>query len=141
HVGQLPIALQREPTTEVDDGPLLVVGEPMVAGHPGVVLVDPAEPLLPVEELAAADAQPSDEPGLGQFGQRRILPHVIDHLVTEIVGDPAGRQGSPRLFLSCTCSSMSWAMTPSLRCSRASRVSSRFCRSSSARAARRPLLW
>src|SRR5277367_200319 len=141
HVGQLPVALQWKLATEVDDGAFLRIGQPMIAGHPGVVLVDAAEPLLPVEELAATNAQPGDEPGLGQFGERRILAHVIDDLVAEVVGDPVGRQGSPRLFFRSICSSMRRAMTPSLRCSRASRASIRFWRSSSARAACRPFFW
>jgi hypothetical protein len=61
----------------------------MVAGHPGVVLVDLAEALPPVLVLAATDADP------GQETRDRDVSFVgpgadeIDDLVAGIVGDPA----------------------------------------------------
>ena len=46
---------------EAADAILLVVGEPVVAGHAGVVLVDVAEAVLPVVELAGGQADPGEE--------------------------------------------------------------------------------
>jgi hypothetical protein len=68
---------------------LLVVAEPMVAGHPGVVLVDLAEAVLPIVELAGADADPAEEATGGDV--RLVAPGAdeIDEGVTSIVGDPA----------------------------------------------------
>jgi hypothetical protein len=43
------------------DAFLFVVGEPVVAGNPGIVLVDLAEAVDPVVELAGADADPGQE--------------------------------------------------------------------------------
>jgi hypothetical protein len=67
---------------------LLVVAEPVVAGHPGVVLVDLAEAVLPVVELAGADADPGEETTGGNV--RLVAPGTdeIDDGVTGIVGDP-----------------------------------------------------
>jgi hypothetical protein len=68
---------------------LLIVTEPVVAGHPGVVLVDFAEAVFPVMELAGADADPTEEATGGDV--RFVAPGAdkIDEGVTSIVGDPA----------------------------------------------------
>jgi hypothetical protein len=74
---------------EGTDPLLLVVGEPVVARHPGVVLVDLAEALLPVVELAGADADPGQE--ATDRDLRLVAPGAdeIDELVAGVVGDPA----------------------------------------------------
>jgi hypothetical protein len=61
----------------------------MVTRHPGVVLVDLAETLFPVVELAGADADPGEEATGGDV--RLVAPGAdeIDKVVTGIVGDPA----------------------------------------------------
>jgi hypothetical protein len=71
------------------DAFLLVVGEPVVAGHPGVVLVDLAEALLPIVELAGADADPGEEMRDRDLGLVRPGADEIDNLVARVVGDPA----------------------------------------------------
>ena len=66
-----------------------VVGEPMIARHPGIVLVDLAEALLPVVELAGADADPGQEATDGDV--RLVAPAAdeIDQGVAVVMGDPA----------------------------------------------------
>src|SRR6266852_7673741 len=61
HEGQAAIAFQGMAASKGADAFLLVVGEPVIAGHPGVVFVGFAEALLPVVELAGADADPGQE--------------------------------------------------------------------------------
>ena len=65
HEGQPAIAFQRIAPREATDALFFVVGEPVVAGHPSVVLVDLAETGLPVVELARADADPGEHAGRG----------------------------------------------------------------------------
>jgi hypothetical protein len=61
----------------------------MIARHPGVVLVDLAEALLPVMEFAGTDADPRKEATDGDV--RLVAPgaDVIDYLVAGVVSDPA----------------------------------------------------
>jgi hypothetical protein len=61
----------------------------MVAGHPGVVLVDLAEALLPVVELTGADADPGEEATDRDLGLVAPGADEIDELVAAVVGDPA----------------------------------------------------
>ncbi len=67
----------------------LVVGEPVIARDPGVVLVDFAEPLNPVVILAGADADPGQEPRDRDLGLVRPGADEIDNLVARVVGNPA----------------------------------------------------
>jgi hypothetical protein len=53
------------------------------------VLVDLAEALLPVVELAGADAEPGDEATSRQFGLVAPVADEVDERVANIVGDPA----------------------------------------------------
>jgi len=62
HEGEAAVALERILVVVVDDGLPFPVEKPPVAGHPAIVLVDPAIPRAPVIELAGADAGPGDEP-------------------------------------------------------------------------------
>jgi hypothetical protein len=86
------------PACEGDDAQFFIVGEPMIAWDPGVVLVDLAEAFFPVVELAGADADPADDSTEGDFGLVAPGAEEIDDGVTGIVGDPAARQFSPRFF-------------------------------------------
>ena len=61
----------------------------MIAWHPGVVLVDLAEALLPIVELAGADAQPGEEATSRDVGLVAPGADEIDELVAAVVGDPA----------------------------------------------------
>src|SRR5215831_11505542 len=94
-----------------------VLGEPVIAWHPMVVLVDLAETLDPVLVLAAGDANPGQEAGDRDVGFVAPGADEIDELVASVVGDPAPGQSSPRLFFSSVCASMSSAMTSFLRAS------------------------
>jgi hypothetical protein len=110
--------------TGVDDDPLfLVVGEPVIAWHPGVVLVDFAEAAFPVVELAGADAEPGQEATDGDIRLVAPGPDEVDELIAGVVGNPAAFQISPSSFFKRVCSSMSSARTESLRCSLASSFS------------------
>jgi hypothetical protein len=71
------------------DAFLLVAGEPVVARNERVVFVDFAETLLPVVELAGADAEPADEATRRDL---RLVAPVADEVndgVAGVVGDPA----------------------------------------------------
>jgi hypothetical protein len=85
---------------EGDDAVLFIVGEPVVARDPGVVLVDLAEAVFPVVELAGADADPADEAPEGDVGLGAPGADEIDDGVAGVVGDPATFQGSPSVFFS-----------------------------------------
>src|SRR5215208_16201 len=113
HEGQPAVSLEREPVVEVEDGLLLVRQEPVVAWDQGIVLVGLAVALAPVEELAAADADPGDEPVGGNLGLRRPVANEVDDVVARVMGNPATRQGSPRSFFSWVYSAAISAMTPS----------------------------
>ena len=80
-------------------------------GTLAVVLVDLAVAVLPVVELALAQAQPAQEPLGGQLGALGPAVHVIDHLVAGVVGNPTSVQSSPLAFFDRTFSSISSAMT------------------------------
>jgi hypothetical protein len=56
------VALKRILVMAVDDGLLLPIEKPPIAGYSAVVLINAAIPLAPVIELAGADADPADEP-------------------------------------------------------------------------------
>ena len=89
HEGQAAIAFEGVLAGEGADAFFFVVGEPMIAWHPGVVFVDLAEAVLPVVELAAADADPGQEATDGDV--RLVAPGAdeIDELIAGIVGNPA----------------------------------------------------
>src|SRR5207245_3965020 len=58
HERQPPITFERMAAGEGADAFFFVFREPMLARHPGIVLVDLAETLLPIVELRGADADP-----------------------------------------------------------------------------------
>ncbi len=123
HEGQAAVAFERVLAGEGADALFLVVGEPVVARHPGVVLVDLAEALFPVVELAGADADPGQEATDGDLRLVAPVADEIDDVVAGVVGHPAAVQISPRLFFSRMCSSISSARTSFLRWSLASSCS------------------
>ena len=61
HEGESAIAFEWILAGEGADFFLFVVGEPVVAWDPGVVLVDFAEAVLPVVEFTGAVADPGEE--------------------------------------------------------------------------------
>lgn len=88
HEGESAIAFGRVSPGKGADAILFVVGEPMIARHPRVVLVDFAETPFPVVELAGADAEPTLEAGRGDLGFVRPDVDEIDDLIACIVGNP-----------------------------------------------------
>ena len=88
HKGQASISLKGMCSREAANAFFLVLGEPMVTGHPSVVFVDLAEALLPIMKLAGADADPGKEATDGDV--RLVAPDAdeIDDRVTRIVGCP-----------------------------------------------------
>jgi hypothetical protein len=99
HEGQAPVAFQGMFAGEEADFVFFIVGKPVVARHPGVVLVDLAEAQLPVVELAGTDADPGQEMGDGDVGFIAPGDGEIDDGVARVVGYPAAGQLSPRFFL------------------------------------------
>jgi hypothetical protein len=61
----------------------------MIARHPGIVLIDFAEAMLPVVELARADADPGQEATSRDLGLVAPVPDEIDDGIAGVVGDPA----------------------------------------------------
>ena len=123
HERESPIAFERM-TPGIDaDLFLLVFGEPVVAGDPGIVFVDLAETMFPVVEFAGGDADPRKETTSGSAGLVAPVADVVDDAVTGVVRHPTAGQISPSSFFKRVCSSRSSAMTASLRASLASSFS------------------
>ena len=100
HEGHAAIAVVVVRACEVADAHDLVLGEPMIARHPGIVFVDFAEALDPVVILTARDADPGDEARDRDVGFVGPGADEIDEQVARVMGDPTFVQGSPRLFFS-----------------------------------------
>src|SRR5579871_913249 len=111
HESQAAIALAGVLLGERADAGDLVFGEPMIAWHPGVVLVDLTEALSPVLVLAAADTDPGHKAGDREFGLIGPGADEVDDPIAGVVGDQAALQRSPFLFFSSVRASMSSAMT------------------------------
>lgn len=73
---------------EVEDRLLLLGLQPMVAREERVVLVDLAEALAPVVELAFGDLQPGDEAALRDLGLVGPSADKIDDGIAGVVGNP-----------------------------------------------------
>ena len=89
HEGHAAITFERMGTGKDTDAFFLLVGEPVIARHPGVVLVDLTETRDPIVKLTDADADPGHEATDRQVGLVAPLADEIDDLVTGIVGNPA----------------------------------------------------
>src|SRR5216683_5961818 len=98
---------------EPDDGLLLPLLQPEIAGNPAVVLVHLAVAVPPVVELAGCDVEPPNEPPGADLGLLRPAPDEIHDLVPRIMRNPAPGQSSPTLFFKATCSAISSAKTSS----------------------------
>ena len=90
HEGKAAVAVERVAAGEGVDAVLLIVGEPVVAGDEGVVLVGLAEPVFPVVELAGGDAEPGEEATSGEVRLVAPVADKVDELVAGVVGHPAG---------------------------------------------------
>src|SRR5262245_14257099 len=84
---------------EPDDGLLLPLLQPEIAGNPAVVLVHLTVPFPPVVELAGGDVEPHDEPPGADLGLLRPAPDEIHDLIPRIVRNPDPGQSSPSVFL------------------------------------------
>jgi hypothetical protein len=74
---------------EVQDGPLFLGFEPVVARDPGVVLVGLAVAVLPGVPLGGGQAQPQEEAGDGDAGLAGPAVDEVNDLVAGVVGNPA----------------------------------------------------
>src|SRR5581483_3550383 len=84
---------------EPDDGLLLPLLQPEIAGNPAVVLVHFAVAFSQVVELAGGDVEPLNEPPGADLGLLLPAPHEIHDLVPPIVRNPDPGQSSPSFFL------------------------------------------
>ena len=75
------------------------------------MLVPLAVAILPIVKLARANAQPRDELSGGNLRALVPTPHVIDHFVPGVVGNPTSVQSSPMDFFARMFSSISSEMT------------------------------
>jgi hypothetical protein len=89
HEGQPAIALQREFTVEVDDGILLPLFEPMIAGNERVVFVGFAEAISPLVILGAGEFHPAHQAQRADLGAGRDPLDEVDDIVTSVVSNPA----------------------------------------------------
>src|SRR6058998_331589 len=95
----------------------------MVPRHQEVVLVDFAIAAAPVPEFARGQSDPSQQLLVTDLRLLRPMPHEVDQLVSDVVGDPCRAQSSPRSFFKRMCSSINSESTSCLRCSRDSSAS------------------
>src|SRR5262245_25737691 len=99
---------------KTDDGLLLPILQPEVAGNPAVVLIHFAVAFPPVVKLTGGDVEPPNEPPGADLGLLRPAPNEIHDLIPRIVRNPGSGQSSPRSFFGATCSAISSARTSSL---------------------------
>jgi hypothetical protein len=74
---------------EADDLAFLLLGEPVVARHPGIVLVDLTVALLPVVELAGAQLDPAEEAAVRDLGLGAPGVDKVHEFIANVVGNPA----------------------------------------------------
>src|SRR4051812_29377675 len=113
HERQPAVALQRVLQVKANDGLLLPILQPEIAGNPAVVLVHLAVAFPPVVELAAGDVEPPDEPSSADLCLVGPAPDEVYDLIPRIVRNPDAGQSSPMSFFSATCSAISSARTSS----------------------------
>src|SRR5262249_25414302 len=94
-----PVALQRVLQVEPDDGLLLPLLQPEIAGNPAVVLVHFAVAFSPVVKFAAGDVEPLNEPPGADLRLLRPAPDEIQDQVPRVVRNPDPGQSSPSVFL------------------------------------------
>ena len=89
HEGQTAVAFEGVGPREGADSFFFGIGEPVVARHQGVVLVDFAEAVFPVVELAGSDAEPGGEATSRDVGLVAPVADEINDGVAGVVGNPA----------------------------------------------------
>src|SRR5712672_754707 len=98
---------------EADDGLLLPILQPEIAGNPAVVLIHLAAAIPPVVELAGGDIEPPDEPPGADLGLLRPAPDEIHASDPACRAEPRPRSEFPKRFSKATCSAISSARTSS----------------------------
>src|SRR4030095_15032392 len=88
--------------------------QPVVPRHQVIVLVGLAIPRAPVSELARRELDPLQQLLVAELAAFRPMPHEVDQLVPDVVGDPCRVQSSPRSFFKRRCSSRSSLKTSGL---------------------------
>lgn len=88
HEGQSAIAFQRMLEIEIDNGLLLPIFQPEVAGNQSVVFIDLAISALPVVILTGRNTQPSDKMRHCDAGAFGPAFNEIDHGIANIVRYP-----------------------------------------------------
>ena len=89
HEGEPAVAFGGVLAGEGANAFLLVVGEPMIAWHPGIVFIGFAEAKFPVMELAGANIEPGQEAADGDLRLVAPAPDEIDKFVTGVMWHPA----------------------------------------------------
>ena len=102
HEGEATIAFEGKLLVKGDDASFLLVGEPVIAWHQGIVLIGLAVAFTPIVELAAGDADPADDGVDRQLHLGAKIAHEVDDDVARIVRNPSALQGSPSCFFNCT---------------------------------------
>ena len=88
HEGQSAIPFEWMPVMEVDDGGLLPVLEPVVAGDVSVVLVDLAVAVFPRVILARPEFEPGEKLLRRRLGTVGPIADVVDDLIARVMGNP-----------------------------------------------------
>ncbi len=106
HVGQSPVAFEREPAVKVDDRLLFPCLQPPVSWDVAVVGMGFAVVVPPEVVLARRQAHPTQDL-LGRYlGASRPFADVVDHLVAGVGGNPASFQSSPLAFFASSAESV-----------------------------------
>ena len=88
HERESSVTFERMGTGKDADSFFFIVGEPVVAWDPGIVFVNAAVSVPPVVKLAASDAEPDDEAGLGDLGLVSPGADEVDDGIAGVVGNP-----------------------------------------------------
>ena len=89
HERQAPVPFEWMLLVKTQYCSALVGLEPVVAGDVAVVFIGFTVALLPFVELAAGDAEPSDEALGGLFTSFGPVVDEVDDLIAQIVGNPS----------------------------------------------------
>ena len=98
HVRHTAIAIVRVGQVVVHHSTLFLIFQPVVPGHPGIMLVDLPVASLPVVELTGVHADPVDESTCRQLSGVRPLLHEVHDRISEIWLYPPAAQSSPFFF-------------------------------------------
>ena len=123
HKGEDAVAVHRMTLSIVNDGLFFPFLQPVVTRSLGVVLVGLAIALAPACELARAQLAPAQQAAQGNLSERVHMFEEVHHGVSLVGRRPCFLQSSPSSFFVRTSSSVTAAMTSSLRLRRASSCS------------------